>query len=264
MNKILDLLTSIKFWTIVGAIASGIGLWYALSDKSETVSLGLSTGSYGTAALPDDKTFVLVNYICAPGPEPVIFPIEIDMANMGKKGLSNVSMRWYFTDNNDGFNVPLINDLVSSEKRLSVFYRLENGAFLPHENGNGFHCPQNISPKTVAGSLEKVYCPTFADTTVQRHKFDIEIKADETQTEIFHVLMYTTAIFPDKNGNFDRSLIDDADKRMSKIVRDETSAGIVNIIAGLWEQPLNTITIDGIPFVKFKMELGSVRSIKSK
>lgn len=266
MNKILDLLTSIKFWTIVGAIASGIGLWYILSDKAESSSLGLSTGSYSTAPFPDDKTFVLVNYICAPYLAPVIIPIEIEMANRGTTSLNNASMRWYYTENNDGFNVPLINDMVSPEKKLSVLYMLVDGKYQPFESGDGCYCAQ-ISPKSVAGGLNKVYYPVFADTTLQRHKFDIEVKADETKKEIFHVIMYTIAILPEK-GNFDKSLIDATDKKILKLVREESSPGIVNLVVGLWENNgayapklQGDVTIEGIPFVKYIMQHNSIRSL---
>ena len=153
MKKILDLLTSIKFWTIVGVIGSGIGLWLLLSDRAESSSLGLSTGSYGTAALPDDKTFVLVNYLFMPQLTPVIFPIEIDMANKGNKSLTTASMRWYYSTNSEGYNIPLINDMVSQEKKLSVFYVLKDGVVQPFESTQGFYL-HDLSPKTVAGGLD--------------------------------------------------------------------------------------------------------------
>ncbi len=264
MQKILDLLTSIKFWTIVGVIGSGIGLWFLLSDKMESSSLGLSTGSYSCEPLPDDKTYVLVNYLFDTRYKPVIFPIEICMGNSGNKTLTTASMRWYYSDNQDGYNVPLINDLVSPEKKLSVFYTLEDGTYRPFESGEG-HSVRDLTPKTAAGSLNegKVYCPIFADTTIWRHKFDVELKADETKTERFHVVMYTVAIFPDANGKFDIP-IKEADIKLSKLVEKETSAGIINIISGMWVNPVNIITIDGIPFEEYTMLHSSIKSFKIK
>lgn len=194
MNKIISILKSIKFWTIIGTIASLITLYYAFVDREDKDVLSLSIGNRFIKA---ENEIIVVNIVCGwEVGSPLLLPMPFGISNLSNKTIDNISIN-YFTTQSELDKFGIVNQLVTPNEKLSPLYIQDGNGLKPFENGGGVYIPQ-ITPKTAMGASNtggNIYfallMPEIDDNNVFRIAnlpfFKLQLKGDNCKDKFYNV-----------------------------------------------------------------------------
>lgn len=251
MKTILDLLKSIKFWTIVGVIVSILGLYYTIHDNTDKGALSLSIGPY---PIKSNKELV----VCClfegwRAGAPLLMQMPFDIANISNKTIENVSLN-YMTDVTELENFHIFNKSITPPVALSPMYYSTNGVdFEPFEVGGGVYA-KSITPMTSAGSAQDacnvfhpMICPNFSEDYFMQElpKFTLILRGDDCKE-----VSYSVRIIP----VFINAKGDQLSKAMNKLanqITDDIGAKRTSMIIVGYTYKENVMhKIGGITFVE--------------
>ncbi len=257
MYKIIEILKSIKFWTIVGVLASLAGLYYTFADMSDKDALALSVGKYVVKAPKEDKEIVIVNYVGCPDATPLLVPMPFGIANRSNKTIKNVVMN-YFGDVLDWEQRRVVNKTVTPNIKLAPLYIAGGETLDSFEFGEGISVSA-ITPKSSAESNgdRVIYKPLISpilDGDYYLYTFPklvLTLSADNSVGKTFKVQMYMAFV------NYSK---EDAIKRMA----DEVAQKYIDNASTLLFVPYSPADlqkqyeIGKIPFYKLSADLEKV------
>jgi len=153
MDKIITILKSIKFWTILGVVASLIGLYYTFNDDMEKNALALSVGNHAIKPPKSDQEVVIVNLIYGfKEAAPLLLPMPFGIGNNSNKTVENVAMYYHLPK--EWEDCCIRNTSVQPIITLDNLYIVDSlGSIKAFENNAGLFSP-SITPKTSVGSAE--------------------------------------------------------------------------------------------------------------
>lgn len=248
MKTILDLLKSIKLWTIVGVIVSILGLYYTISDSTDKDAVSLAIGQYVIKANKELVVCCLIGGGSAG--TPLLMQMPFDIANNSNKTIENVSLN-YFTNATELENIGITNRTVSPPIKLSPLYYFVNETdFAPFEIGEGVYV-NSISPMTsVSGDSGGIYhpmiYPEFSEDyfTYELPKFTLVLRGDECKEESYSVRIITVFI---KNTTNDR--ISNAMKKLTDEISEDIDNKRTKLIFTSYYNKENVLhEIEGIRF----------------
>ncbi len=152
MDKLIVILKSIKFWTILGVISSLIGLYYTFNDDMEKNALAISVGNHLIKPPKSDQEVVIVNLIYGfKESAPLLLPMPFGIANISNKTVENVAMYYHLPKEWEAYCIR--NTSFQPTITLDNLYTIDPlGSIKAFENHASVFCP-SITPKTSVGSV---------------------------------------------------------------------------------------------------------------
>lgn len=267
MHRILEIVKSIKFWTILGVLASLVGLFYAFFDESDKNALALSVGEYVVSEPKGDKEIVLVNIVNGwRSGAPILIPIPFSIANRSNKTVENVAMN-YLGNLSEWENCRVVNKSVTPHISLASLYISAAESFAPFRLGEGISITA-ITPKTSIGSNGEgaIYMPLIypafkGDFMLQSlPKLEIVLRGDNCAEKRMKVQMLMAFV----NNYKDASA--DAYKNMcNAVIRNHTeNASSLIFVPYTIGSEQKLYKIEQIPFFRLSVELENIINMDKK
>lgn len=199
LNTIVRILKSIKLWTIIGVIASLIGLYYTLTDISENSALSLSVSNH---SIKNNGELLVVNIICGwKSGAPLLMPMPFGIANTSNKTIENVALN-YIASKSELEKHRVVSHSASHSKKLAPLYIKNSESFERFEIGGGVYTSK-ISPKTAVDSNNEngniyipMICPTYENNYFisELPIFTLQLSGDNCKKESYTVHMVVAFI----------------------------------------------------------------------
>ena len=256
MNKVVKLLKSALFWTIIGVLIAVGGLWYAFKDTHSFVDLTIGCGNYGGGEIDADMSYMVFNIVMfdEDAPHAIIVPLSFSPANRSNESAQNVGMRLYYEEGND-YNWRIKDDVKHKGKlHLLPMLCMRNGAdVVPVPSGGGFAL-RELDPFTVAGvdyRREGLFNPVIFDSfsvdDYWKFIYEVELKSDNLKKSRLDVIVYD---IPMQMSNDP-----DVYEKRRKAVRDkiteltkDTNNCVINIVP-CYASRYYEVTVDGLLFM---------------
>lgn len=245
METIIKILKSIKFWTIIGVIASLIGLYYTFVDIGEIKALSLSVGNI---SIKNNRELLVVNVISGwePG-APLLMTMPFGLSNTSNKTIENIALN-YIASESELAKCSVVSHSVSPSKVLAPLYIKDSVSFERFEIGGGIYTPR-ITPKTAVGANDvggvymPMICPKYENNYFisELPTFTLLLSGDNCKKESYTVHMVVVYI---------SSEWVDYSQAVNDILRKYTNKFCTALFVVHDGIDKNLYEIEGIPFFK--------------